>query len=99
MLIGSHLFEFGERAAEILGMQEKHRLAVGARLRLAVDPAARKETCDQHPDRRRGLLHLVLADLSHGSGVRSDPEHLPAGPLERVGPDMVRTPPTTKTSG
>ena len=39
--IASRLFELDQRAAEILRVQEQHRLAVGADLRLAVAEHAR----------------------------------------------------------
>jgi len=40
----SHLLDFDQRALKILGVQEQHRLAVGADLRLAIadDASARR---------------------------------------------------------
>ena len=51
------LFDLDQRAAEILGVQEQHRLAVGADLRLAV--AEHPRACAQSVARRLDVGDLV----------------------------------------
>src|SRR6185312_3109610 len=64
-LMASGLFELDQRAAEILGMEEEHRLAMGTDTRLAIaqDPRARGFEAIA---RRLYIRHLI-AEMVHAA--------------------------------
>src|SRR5262245_64990921 len=64
----SRLFDLDQRAAKILRVQEQHRLAVGADLRLAVAEHARALRLEPLP-RGADIVDLVTEVMNAATGI------------------------------